>query len=148
MVYLGFRIEIANYLLPRNLTKRFNTKFIEAQISDLCREGKIVVERRENMLIAHGQKAGYASGLSNFALLCEISKGPEELKRLVEIMNTLGNERLIKERISFFTSNKSQLVHLQELKPIKNAILTLNEMIPGFIKHGWYYAPEAIFDEE
>jgi hypothetical protein len=148
MAYLGFRMEIITNLLARNLTKRFNTKFLDAQIGDLNREGKIVIEKREALLIAHGQKSSNKSGVANFSLLCEVVDGNEELTRLIQIMNVLGNDRLIKERISYFVSGKSMLNALPQLAPIKNAILKLDVMMPGFVKYGWYYAPEAIFDEE
>ena len=56
-------------------------------------------------------------------MLCEIPEGDLELTRLVKIMNVLGNDRLIKERISAFIGGKSMLNALPQLTPIKDAIL-------------------------
>jgi len=147
MTYLGFRIEIVNHMLARSLEKRFNAKFPSAKISNVVKDGKITVERLNGMLIAHGTKADYKTRLTNFALLCDVPEGKEELFRLVQIMNVLGNDRLIKEKISSFVDKKSMLVSLPQLNPIRDAIIKLDTMMPGFIRHGWYYAPEAMFDK-
>ena len=147
MSYLGFRIEIVNSLLVRNMVKRLNSKVkASAQIFELVREGKITVERRNDMLIAHGTKSDHKTGVANFSLMSEVSEGDDELSRLVQIMNVLGNDRLIKERVSALISGKSLLNALPQLIPIKNSIVKIEEVIPGFIRSAWYYAPEAIFD--
>jgi len=147
MTSLGFRIEISNHFLAKNLIKRFNAKFTSAQVSDLVKEGKITIEKKNGMLIVHGLKSDYKTGLSNFSLMCDILEGKEELSRLIQIMNVLGNDRLIKEKISSFMSGKSMLSALPQLSPLKDAIIKLDSMMPGFIQHGWYYAPEATFND-
>ncbi|MFA5023346.1 MAG: hypothetical protein WC523_00115 [Patescibacteria group bacterium] len=146
MNYLGFRIEISNNILTRNWTRKFSSKHCLAHIDDMHKEGKITIERLGNMLIAHGQKADYKTGLSNFSLTYETSSDNEELFRIVQIMNVLGNDRLIKEKVNSFINGKSLLCALPQLDPIKTAIVKIDQIIPGFIRCGWYYAPEALFD--
>jgi len=147
MAYLGFRIEISKNLLARNLMKRVNNKQWGAQIFELFRDGKISIEKKNGMLIAHGLKADNKTNMANFSLLSEIKDGEEELNRLIQIMNVLGNDRLIKEKLSSLISGKSLLGALPQLEPVKNTIVKIDEtMMPGLIRSGYFYAPEALFD--
>jgi hypothetical protein len=147
-MHLGFRIEIAKSLMVRNFAKRVNSKKWGAQVFELIKDGKIAVEKKDGMLIAHGLKSDSKTSVYNFSLLCEIEEGEEELCRLVQIMNVLGNDRLIKEKISALIGGKSLLNALPQLEPVKNTIVKIDKnLIPGFVQHGWYYAPEALFDE-
>ena len=146
--YVGFRIEIANRFIGKNFTRRFNGNSTnnKTKILELNREGKIVIEKIDKMLIAHGQKSerGMESGLANFSLLIKMNS-EEAAQRIIKIINVLGNDRLIRERVNVFTGGHSMLNALPELEPLKQAFIKLEKIAPGFTKAGWYYAPEAIF---
>jgi len=145
-LYLGVRVEIANRFAVKDLADTFNADHDDTQIFDLHKDGKITVEKKDSMLIARGAKNDKPnnSGLVNFSLMAEVNKD-EELRRVVQIVNVLGNDRLIRERVNVFVNGKSLLNAIPELDQLKNAFVSLESMMPGFIKAGWYYAPEAIF---
>lgn len=144
-LYVGFRIEVTNRYIVRNFIRRFNGTQKALQVADLHRDGKISIEKTENMLIARGIKAEKSdSGLANFAAMVKVSDY-DELERIVKIINVLGNDRLIRERVYSFIGGKSVLNAIPQLAPMKDAFIKIERLAPGFIKAGWYYAPEAIF---
>ena len=145
-LYLGVRVELANrFLVVNDLETKFNSAHDTTQIFDICQEGKIIVEKKDAMLIARGTKNERDStGLVNFSVMVEVEKG-EEIKRVVQIVNVLGNDRLIKERVAIFVSGKSLLNDIPEMNMLREAFISLDSILPGFIKAGWYYAPEARF---
>lgn len=146
-LYLGVRVEIASRLAIKNLAKRYNSAHTTTQIFDLHTDGKITIEKKESMIIARGTKndnPGTHHGLVNFSLMTEMSKD-EELRRIVQIVNVLGNDRLIREKVSVFVGGKSLLNAIPELSQLRDAFISLDSVMPGFVKSGWYYAPEAIF---
>jgi hypothetical protein len=146
--YVGFRIEVANRFIGRNFTRRFNGSGTnnKTKILELNREGKIVIEKADRMLIAHGQKVekGMETGLSNFSLLVK-QENEDQACRVIKIINVLGNDRLIRERVNVFVNGRSMLNAIPELEPLKAAFIKIERIAPGFIKSGWYYAPEAVF---
>jgi hypothetical protein len=143
--FIGFRVEVGNRLVVKNLLRRINSQHGKTQAYDLHRDGKIVIEKTKDMLVAHGEKAnkGLEKGLANFAVITQI-KDEDQMFRIVRIVNVLGNDRLIRERVHQFVNGKSSLSSLPELEPIKEMFIRIERIIPGFIKSGWYYAPEAI----
>lgn len=145
-LYLGVRIELANrFLTVKNLEARFNSAHDATQIFDLHRDGKITVEKKDAMLIARGVKNEKGpTGLVNFSVMAEVAKN-EEVKRVVQIVNVLGNDRLIRERVTVFVSGNSLLNAIPEMNVLRDAFINLDSILPGFIKAGWYYAPEARF---
>jgi len=76
--------------------------------------------------------------------MCEVSKSLEEVERIIKIINVLGNDRLIREKVDLFSDGKSMLNNIKELKLLSQAFDNLDELLPGFIKTDWFYAPEAI----
>jgi len=146
-LYVGFRVEVTNKYIVRNFIRRFNSGQKTLQVSDLYKDGKIAIEKTDHMLIARGQKIDKSdTGLANFAALVEVGDY-NELERLVKIINVLGNDRLIRERVYSFIGGKSILNAIPQLAPLKDAFVKIERLAPGFIKAGWYYAPEAIFGQ-
>ncbi len=145
-LYLGVRVEIANrFFVANNLEKQYNSAHDATRIFDVWREGKITVEKRDAMIIARGAKNDKSStGLVNFSVMSEMSED-KEIRRVVQIVNVLGNNRLIRERVSIFVNGRSLLNAIPEMQTIRDAFINLDSILPGFIKAGWYYAPEARF---
>ena len=145
-LYLGVRVEVANRYMIKGLQKKYNDAHDETKIFDLHSNGKITVEKKESMLIARGANNDkqYGTKMVNFSVMTEINKD-EEVRRIVQIVNVLGNDRLIREKISVFVSGGSILNAIPELDQLKDAFISLESIMPGFIKTGWYYAPEATF---
>ena len=145
--YIGFRVEVANrFLTVKNLVKKYNSKHNKTQVFDLHKDGKITVEKDGHLLIARGAKNDKnPSGLVNFSVMTETGTQKKDIERIVEIVNVLGNDRLIRERVNTFMQNKSLLNAIPELKELQDAFIELETLMPGFIKAAWYYAPEAKF---
>lgn len=143
-LYLGLRVEIANRFLTQDIKKKYNAKHKDTKIFDLCREGRITVEKVDSMVIARGEKSPKGpTGLVNFAVMSKIND-QTEIERVVKIVNVLGNDRLIRERVNVFVDGKSLLNAIPELDQLRTALLSIETIMPGFVKAGWYYAPEAI----
>lgn len=152
-LYLGVRVEVASrFLTVKNLVKKYNAAHDKTQVFDLYQDGRITVEKKESMLIARGtkqdknalNKSSY-SPLVNFSVMAEIARD-EELKRVVQIVNVLGNDRLIREKVSVFVNGRSTLNAIPELQALRDAFISLDSIMPGFVKAAWYYAPEARFE--
>lgn len=147
--YIGVRVELASRIVrnPSSIVEQYN-QVGESRIFDLHTEGKITVERANDLLIARGEddkrrNKPKSGGMVNFALMVPVKE--KEVVRVVQIINVLGNGRLIRERIKTFTDGNSTLNQLPEMSGLVTAIQDLDSRIPGLIMGGWYYAPEAIF---
>lgn len=147
-LYLGVRVEVANrFVTVNNLLTQYNKTHKTTKLFDLHREGKITVEKTDSMLVARGTANDKGSGLVNFSVMAETKK-IEDLKRIVQIINVLGNDRLIREKVSVFVNGRSLLNAIPELAELKEAFIAIDSLIPGFINAGWYYAPEAEFNHK
>lgn len=146
--YLGVRVELASrFYTVKNLPARYNRKFKETQVFDIYKNGRITVERDKGMLIARGEeqrKDRPETGVVNFSVGINLGRNVKNVKRIVQIVNVLGNDRLIKERVKTFVDRESFLNSIPEFEQLQQAFGNLEEMMPGFIKAGWYYAPETI----
>jgi len=146
--YIGFRVELASRIIksdPAKIVERYNAEG-SAKMFDLHTSGKITIERTNSMIIARGEKDNrqrQQGGMVNFSVMTPIES--KELDRVVQIINVLGNGRLIRERVKTFADGNSMLNKIPELAGIANAFSCVESYIPGFTLGGWYYAPEAKF---
>ena len=149
MLYIGFRIEVASRILPNDITnivKIYNKS--ANKILDLHQNGKITADKSNDIIIARGKSDKNKSKngtMINFSIVNSISS-KEELIRVVQIINVLGNGRLIRERIQTFIDRESLLNQIPELNNLYDALKYAEKLMPGLIKNGWYYAPEAYFE--
>jgi uncharacterized protein YydD (DUF2326 family) len=81
--------------------------------------------------------------MTNFSVMAKAGNKKSDIERVVQIINVLGNDRLIRERVLTFVDGNSMLNHIPELEHLKVAFEDLEKLMPGFIKTAWYYAPEA-----
>lgn len=146
--YIGFRVELASRIIKTDLevvVDQYNAKN-DAKLFDPFTNGKITVERTKSMLIARGEeekKVKNQGGMVNFSVMVPIKAS--EVDRVVQIINVLGNGRLIRERVKTFVDGKSTLNQIPELMSLVTAFSKVEVLIPGFTLGGWYYAPEAKF---
>ena len=145
--YIGFRVELASRIVKTDLDKivnKYNTES-SAKLFDIHTSGKITIEYVNSMVIARGKndKQRHQGGMINFSVMIPIISG--ELHRVIQIINVLGNGRLIRERVKTFVDGKSALNQIPELTGIVDAFSGIESHIPGFTLGGWYYAPEAMF---
>lgn len=144
-LYLGVRVEIANRFFNAKEIKQYNRRNKNTKVLDIHDSGKITVEKTDSMLIARGEKNDkHDTGMVNFSVMGKMSSDEKEVMRVVQIINVLGNDRLIRERVNTFVEGRSVLSAIPELHALNQAFSNLEKMMPGFTKAGWYYAPEAI----
>jgi len=147
--YIGFRVEVASRIAggkAEKLIKRFNKKG-RSRVFDLFINGKITVERIDEMLIARGAENNNKKNTPNvnFAIMIPIDECDTD--RIVQIVNVLGNGRLIRERTKTFVDGQSAINKIPEFHGIIDAFKDLDKLMPGLINASWYYAPEAIYDK-
>lgn len=146
-LYIGVRVELASRVARLDKLKSYNRKFKTTRVFDVTDNGRITVEKSSQMIIAKGKKDEKGpNGLVNFSVMTtQDTDEPAEIERVVKIVNVLGNDRLIRERVHTFVTGRSLLNSIPELKPLVEAFRNLEDLMPGFIEAGWYYAPEARF---
>jgi len=144
-IYIGVRVEVASRLATVEKLKAYNKKNRKTRVFDITDNGRVTVEKSSQMIIAKGKKEeGRINGLINFSVMSKQSDC-SDLERVVKIINVLGNDRLIRERVLTFVTGNSLLNSIPELNGLVEAFNNLEALIPGFIEAGWYYAPEAKF---
>lgn len=147
-LYVGVRVEVATRIANISKLKTYNRKYKNTRVFDITDNGRITVEKSKQMIIARGKKNEKGpSGLVNFSVMVrQNTDKPADIERIVKIVNCLGNERLIRERVHTFVHQHSLLNSIPELKDILTAFNNIEMLMPGFVEAGWYYAPEAIFE--
>ena len=149
-MYIGFRVEIASRIIkddPEDIVAQYNSTG-DSRVFDLHTNGRITADKSDTMIIARGAndpRIRKGGGMINFAIMIPMQDG---IERVVQIVNILGNGRLIRERVKTFTDGRSTLNQIPELEELVPAFLDLDTYAPGLINGGWYYAPEAMFDED
>lgn len=141
--YVGVRIEIAAKCCPKDLEQNFNANSKDVKLFDLFSNGKIFLDKREDFFLAKGEMAAKKDAkLANFSILVHM-KNKDDAQRIIKIINVLGNDKIIKEKIKTFYNKKSVLNQIPELDPLYNAIIQLNKIVPGLISNGHYYVPDS-----
>ena len=147
IVYVGVRAELPGSIIKKdynNLLDEYNSSG-DYRIFDIQVDGRITMERINNMLTARGADGNKKKqGMINFALMIP-AESKESAERVVQIVNVLGNNKLIRERVLTFVDGSSALCDLPELCELRDAFTSLNDLVSGFVMGGWYYAPEVIF---
>jgi len=146
-LYVGVRVEVTTRVADLGKLKGYNRKYRGTRVFDITDNGRITVEKSSQMIIAKGKKNEKGpNGLVNFSVMtAQNTDEASEIERVVKIVNVLGNDRLIRERVHTFVVGRSLLNSIPELKPLVQAFQNLEILMPGFIEAGWYYAPEARF---
>lgn len=146
MAFIGFRIEVAKKFNKRDLDKlmrSYNEKSGLARIMDFNINSKIFPEEKSDLIYVGTQDSKKNDGFSNFSIMLKVPR-KKEVIRLTKIINVLGNDRVIRERISVFTKKQSMLNDLKELNDLIPSLKLLNDFVPGILNNGYYYAPEII----
>jgi len=148
MNYIGVRIEISNRTLKiKELADVYNKNNNDAKIFDVNENGRITVEKTKEMIIARGKKEDRIhTGLINFSVMLPVNCDNKEVERIIKIINVLGNDRLIRERVKTFVLGQSALNKMPEFVGLIAVFKNMNKIIPGFVEAAWYYAPEVKFE--
>ena len=143
-LYIGVRVEISGMIVgDASLLPGICSN---ANIADIHTDGRVIVERPSGMLIGRGKTDIKSKGdnLVNFSLMAPACSKNDAI-RVVKIVNVLGNDKLIREKVSVFVSGESVLCNIPEMKFLVEAFKEIDSVFKGFISKGWYFAPEAKF---
>lgn len=139
---VGIRVEIPTKMLKKDLIKEYKKKFDQDVIFNLDHGCKIVPCCTKEVVLARpGEEKNM--GYSSFAILVGKCGNLDSILRLVKIINILGDDKIIKEKIKTFVTGKSELNMLEELNPLIGILKNIESIIPGFIEVAWLLAPEA-----
>jgi uncharacterized FAD-dependent dehydrogenase len=142
--YIGVRIETSNKISKiKEITSKIDNKEMKSQIFDFNINGKVIINKQNDIITAGGKQESKHTGMINFALLHPLEVEDIDMNRIVRIVNVLGNGRLLKERVKTFIIGHSVLNKLSEFNELNNTFNYIEKIIPGFIENAWYYAPET-----
>lgn len=79
----------------------------------------------------------------SFDILCkmECENASYESERISKLAFLLGNDRVIKEKVSIFLENKAKISPLKEYNWTNNLFNDLNNIVPGFTEKAYVYYP-------
>jgi hypothetical protein len=138
---VGLRIEIPNKLLVGKDLVKFYKKQPGVCLMDLCKGGKVIARRVGDLILAKND--GEGGSVSSFSLMINMNEDLEGVKRLARILNILGDDKLFKERVNTFVTGKSVLSALPEFVVLKQALISLDQLIPRFTDLTWFSGPDA-----
>jgi uncharacterized FAD-dependent dehydrogenase len=138
---VGLRIEVPNKFVHNKDLLKVYGKDHSIYLVDLCHGGKVVAKKADDLLLAKNDGSG--TSVSNFSVLVNFGDDLEEVRRIIKIMNVLGDDKLFKERVQTFVTGKSLLNAIPELLILKQALTKLEQFIPRFCEIAWFSAPDA-----
>ena len=146
MAKFGIRVE-----LPATYLKDFNGSHCTLQhnlvdIGPFSWMGTTVPEDHIDLAITsfRSNENRWLSDKVSFNVLAEkhySENGYQQMERLGKLTFILGNDRIMKERVSSIISKKSKLSMLQEYNWLIPELQELNEIIPDLINRASFYAP-------
>ena len=142
---IGFVIEVPNSIIDRRdfnrLKNNYNKRKNPVRILDFNYSGKIeLVDRddKKDYCDIIGKKLGDGK-ICNFAVTIEVDE--ETAKRVAALVNVLGNDRIIRERIPVFCNKTSMIAHIEEFEEFFKLFDYLSKNISGFKNRATYYCP-------
>lgn len=143
--YVGFRVEVPHKIIPSNfkqIIENFDNDLFK--VVDYHIRSRIKVEKLDGFILAKSDKSYDNILNSNFSVLVPIAS-EKQLQRIIKIINVLGNDKLLKEKLDIFVAGRSALNQIPELKKLSYALEELQKVIPNLVDFGWFFAPEAIY---
>jgi hypothetical protein len=138
---IGVRIEIpTKYVCKFDLEREYKKRFKLIEEFNLCLDTGIVPEVKNGIILAKAK--GCEPKTSTFSVMVGIGK--QNAIRVVQILNVLGDNRVLREKLSVYMSNKSVLNQIPELAGLQQVFENLSKMVPGLVDNAWVHAPEAV----
>lgn len=139
---IGVRIELpAKYVGAKDLVKLYRNAYKTKVVFDSSCGTKVQPQVHRGLVLARAGDQG--PGIAHFSVLLSLGTDLNEVERLAQIINVLGDGKLIRERADVFRSGKSVLNLLPELSGLKSVLEQLATLIPHFFDTAWLNAPEA-----
>ena len=143
--YIGFRVEMNGKTIKNSkFFKKYNSNHKNIKLYDLKDRAKVTIQKIGVMITASSEKCDFDTGTINFGVLIKVGTRKRDIERLVKIINVLGNDRLIRERVATFVGGESMLNNIPELNELKDIFVEIDDAMPGFVRTAWYYAPEYV----
>lgn len=116
------------------------------EIGPFSWEGTIIPEDHYDMAISsfRSNEDRWQSDKTFFNLIGNIETlnyGYEQTDRLANLTFILTNERVAKEKLTTFMSDRSKISIIPEYKWIKESILQLDEVIPDLLEKSYFHFP-------
>jgi hypothetical protein len=138
---VGLRLEVPNKFLGGVDLAKIYKKSDSILLFDFCRGGKVVSKRVKEFVLAKSE--GEGGSVSSFSVMINFKSDLEKVKRIIGIINVLGDGRLFKEKAKTFVDGRSILNSIPELAELKRAFCILFSAIPKSAEYVWYSAPDA-----
>ena len=138
---VGLRLEVPNkFLVGVDLAKIYK-KSDNIRLVGFCRGGKVVAKKVKELILAKSD--GEGGSVSSFSILINFRNDLDRVKRVISIINVLGDNKLFKEKVRTFVDGRSILNSIPELAELKRAFGILGAAMPKLIDLAWYSAPDA-----
>jgi len=143
--YIGIRIELPKRLLIKNLARIYNKCYNEeSKIFEVCYDNsKVIANRIKDDMILTKSVLDVKSNNASFSILLNLNSDFKNAERIVKIINVLGDNKIIKEKVKNFIDKKSVLNLIPELEKIYEIFQNINKLMPRFIDCAWMNAPDA-----
>jgi hypothetical protein len=139
---VGLRIELPSRLVKEDLDVEYRKKFGTSDVYGVCCHSKIITESVKEVFLARGCK-DESLNTSSFAVLVDLNADLNNALRVVKIINILGDDKIMRERVKDFVDRKSQLCLIPELQGLFQVLQNLTKLIPRFLELAWFSAPDA-----
>lgn len=145
----GVRVE-----MPSPLLKDFNKSSCSLlkeniEIGPFSWYGTVIPEDHVDLAISsfRSNENRWKTDKVSFNIIGDIvnkNKGMEQTDRIGKLTFVLANDRIVKEKISSFLSEKSTISVIPEYNCIKNNVQELSKIIPEIATKGYFYVPTII----
>lgn len=146
---IGVRIELPTALINKKVDFNEQTNISEdITVEDVCRNSFVAEWEEGGILSALGcnfpnKKTDRTTVMLGFT---PENTSIEEIVKSIKIINILSNDKVKKERIQDYISNRSVLKHVKLFDGIHKSIEDLNKILPMFMNYGMIYIPEIKFE--
>lgn len=145
----GIRVEMPSPLL-KDFNKSSCSLFKEnTEIGPFNWHGTVIPEDHVDLAISsfRSNENRWKTDKVSFNIIGDIvnkNQGMEQTDRIGKLTFVLANDRIVKEKISSFLSEKSTVSVIPEYKSIKNNVQELSKIIPEISTKGYFYVPTII----
>lgn len=143
----GVRLEV-----PSKLLSEFNKSHIslfkeDIEIGPLSWNGTVIQEDHSDLVIStfRSNEPRWKTNKVSFSLMKKVffdDQGSVQADRIGKLSFVLFNDRVSREKVSLFMKNKSQLNYIPEYNWLKEELLSLENLIPGIVRRGYFHVPE------
>lgn len=142
----GIRIETTTAQMKDFNKSNMTLRKGNIELGPLSWEGTVIPEDHLDMAITsyRSNEQRWKSDKVSFNLLAEQhieNFGWEQTDRIGKLTFILGNDRMLKERISLLMDGKSKISIMKEYNFLKKELEELDNIVPDIMERGYFYAP-------